>query len=705
MIRLLDKETIDRIAAGEVVENPRSVVKELVENSFDAGAKRVTVQIKDGGRSLIRVSDDGCGIEQGEVLTAFERHATSKIKNSDDLSFISTMGFRGEALSSIAAVSRMELVTKCAPALSGVRVTAEGGILSEPEEIGSPQGTTVIVRDLFYNVPARKKFLKSARSEGNQVYDTMVKLALSRPDVSVSYLQDSRAVFQTSGNDNLKETVYRIFGKEVSKGLIPVGFGDDELGVRVTGFLGAPSESRSNREMEYFFINDRTVLSKVFSKALEEGGTGFFMQHRFPVCFLYFSIDTDRVDVNVHPSKLTVRLPDEPAIYELIREGAAAAYRGTERVPDSDGKTKEAPPAVDIREAKAIPGLQKESAGNTVPERGTLFDEEEDEQVRDEAGRDRPGADSSVADVSADDRPAADMRSDDVSAYETPGRAEASGNAPAEDPPSVEPYEVAAPEKNESFEDGVSDTSGSAGTGSGSGPTPANTNTDRTPAFREITGEQSSFELTGDDGDGSPKILSGEARPAMKLIGQAFGTYWFIEYGKKLLVMDQHAAHEKVKFERIRAQLLSGEVYTQLINPPFTVNLTPGQSDTLETYREELEKMGFETDPLGGETYALRSVPAELFGFDPGEMLSEILDELKSRGKADREIASVRLRIATMACKAAVKGNTVMTFDKAEALLNELVTLEEPYHCPHGRPTIVEITETELERRFKRIQD
>nr|MCR5304447.1 DNA mismatch repair endonuclease MutL [Lachnospiraceae bacterium] len=385
MIRLLDKETIDRIAAGEVVENPRSVVKELVENSFDAGAHRVTIQIRDGGRSLIRVSDDGCGIEAGEVLTAFERHATSKIKNSDDLSFISTMGFRGEALSSIAAVSRTELVTKCEKDLTGVRVTADGGQISEPEEIGAPGGTTVIVRDLFFNVPARRKFLKTARSEANQVYDTVVKLALSRPDVSVSYIQDNRAVFQTGGNNNLKEAAYRIFGKEVTKSLIPVEFGDDELGVRVKGYLGAPSENRSNREMEYFFINGRTVLSKVFSKALEEGGTGFFMQHRFPVCFLHFTIDTDRVDVNVHPSKLTVRLPDEPEIYNFICDRVAEAYKAEERVPDRDPESRDRGPGADIREASALPGMvrdkneENESSAPKTVERGTLFDEEKDE--------------------------------------------------------------------------------------------------------------------------------------------------------------------------------------------------------------------------------------------------------------------------------------------------------------------------------------
>lgn len=635
-INILDNQTIDKIAAGEVVERPASVVKELVENAIDAGADAVTVEIKDGGTSLIRVTDNGGGIEKSQVGNAFLRHATSKISTANDLTKLVSLGFRGEALASIAAVAQVELITKTPEELTGVRFLIEGGAPKEREEVGAPDGTTMLVRNLFYNTPPRKKFLKQPRTEGSYVADLMEHLAMSNPRVSFKFLLNGQNRFYTTGSGDLREIVYRIYGKEISEALSDFRFEQD--GMTVTGLLGKPVINRANRSYEIFYINGRYIRSTLISKAVEEGYREYLMQHKFPFCILHFQIDTEKIDVNVHPSKMEVRIADAPDFYETVKEAVAEALREKEMIPE----VSLAEPEKGKKAAKGG-GRAKETAPEPFEQRRIAHSRQLQAEMELPAFE-VPGQPKQAASIRAiyeKSRPAEANVLRQTAAYQTGGRGEAAARKDAEE----------KPEQMTMFDD---------------------------------------------------KMLSAKAKEQYELIGQLFETYWLISYQDKLLIIDQHAAHEKVRYERLMRHFREKEVVSQNINPPIIVTLNNQEKECLESHAEDFAALGFVIEEFGGSDYAIRGVPLDLYGFAEGAFFYEILDELAAEAVTGTP-ESIRIRIATMACKAAVKGNMRMSRQEMEALIDELLTLDNPYNCPHGRPTIISMSKQEIEKKFKRI--
>lgn len=628
VINILDHQTIDKIAAGEVVERPSSVVKELVENAIDAGADAITVELKDGGTTLIRVTDNGDGIEKSQVRNAFLRHATSKISSAEDLTDLVSLGFRGEALASIAAVSMVELISKTSQELTGIRYLVEGGIEKEEEEIGAPDGTTVLVRNLFYNTPPRRKFLKQPQTEGSYVADLMEHLAMSNPQVSFKFIMNEQTKFYTTGNNDLGEIIYRIYGKEISKELIPFHF--DEDGVSIDGLLGKPVINRANRNYEIFFVNGRYIKSTLVSKAIEEGYREYLMQHKFPFCVLHFQIDTKRIDVNVHPTKMEVRIADEPLFYETVKNAIHHALHVTEMIPEvslTEDKS-------DHRQ-KAV----KETAKISVPE---PF-----ERRRIAAAEEARGYKTAIpAEKSTFDR----VR--EVPVY----------NAEKHDAAKPSEIKVVSQEK-----------------------------TPEEPVQNSVQ-----MELFED------KILSEQARAHYEIIGQLFDTYWLVSYENKLLIIDQHAAHEKVKYERFIKRFHEHGIVSQTINPPMIVTLSGKERECYLKHSDDFKALGFTIEEFGGNDYAIRGVPMDLYGYEENEFFREILDELSSETVTGTP-ETIRIRIATMACKAAVKGNMRMNAEEAQRLIDELLTLDNPYNCPHGRPTIISMSKYEIEKKFKRI--
>lgn len=622
-INVLDNQTIDKIAAGEVVERPSSVVKELVENAIDAGADAVTVEIKDGGTTLIRVTDNGGGIEKSQVENAFLRHATSKISSAEDLTNLVSLGFRGEALASIAAVAQVELITRTPEDLTGVRLLIEGGAVKERDEIGAPGGTTLLVRNLFYNTPPRKKFLKQPRTEGSYVADLMEHLAMSNPKVSFKFLLNGQTRFYTTGNGDLREIVYRIYGKEIADAL--TDFRYEREGMTVTGLLGKPVINRANRSYEIFYINGRYIRSTLISKAVEEGYREYLMQHKFPFCILHFQVDTEKIDVNVHPSKLEVRIADGPAFYEEVRAAVEEALRGREMIPEVSLSTEKERLAEAKEEEKS-----KIMAGETAPE---PF----------EANRIAQNRESAAARLS-------------------PIQAIYEKSRPAQESVLRQTVDYVASAKEQD-----------------------------TPV--EKTEQMELF----DD-----KLLSGKARERYEIIGQLFETYWLISYQDRLLIVDQHAAHEKVRYERLMRHFREKDLVSQNINPPMIVTLNNRERECYLLHEEEFASLGFEIEAFGGNEYAVRGVPMDLYGYTEESFFYEILDELAAEAVTGTP-EGIRVRIATMACKAAVKGNMRLSRQEIEALLDELLTLDNPYNCPHGRPTIISMSKYELEKKFKRI--
>ena len=620
IINILDNQTIDKIAAGEVVERPSSVVKELVENAIDAGAGAVTVEIKDGGTSLIRVTDNGGGIEKSQIHNAFLRHATSKITSVDDLTELVSLGFRGEALASIAAVSMVELISKTPKELTGTRYVIEGGVEKELEEIGAPDGTTVLVRNLFFNTPPRKKFLKQPQTEGSYVADLMEHLAMSNPGVSFKFIMNGQTKFYTTGNNDLSEIIYRIYGKEISSELIPLHYAEE--GISIDGLLGKPVINRANRNYEIFYVNGRYIKSTLISKAIEEGYRDYLMQHKFPFCVLHFRIDTNRIDVNVHPTKMEVRIADGPAFYDTVKEAIHEALHTTEMIPE-----------VTLTEEKSKK-TDKPVVKESVPE---------------------PFERRRIAQAVAE-------RADEVF-FEVVSRNDSS-------------FDRVKESAKYDAERGIADT---------------------VVAPTEITVvKPTQMELFED------RILSEEARAHYEIIGQLFETYWLVSFGDKMLIIDQHAAHEKVKYERLIKRFREHDIVSQTMNPPMIVTLNSREKECYLKHSEDFESLGFVIEEFGGNDYAIRGVPMDLYGYEKKEFFREILEEL-----ADDTVTgtpeSIRIRIATMACKAAVKGNMSLSRQEAEQLIDELLTLDNPYHCPHGRPTIISMTKYEIEKKFKRI--
>ncbi len=640
-INVLDHQTIDKIAAGEVVERPASVVKELVENAIDAGATAVTVEIREGGTTLIRVTDNGGGIEKSQVENAFLRHATSKISSVEDLTSLVSLGFRGEALASIAAVAQVELITKTPEELTGTRYVIEGGMEKEREEIGAPTGTTLIVRSLFFNTPPRKKFLKQPRTEGSYVAELMEHLAMSNPHISFKFLLNGQTKFYTTGSGDLREIVYRIYGKEISGELLD--FCCEREGMRITGLLGKPAINRANRSYEIFYINGRYIRSALISKAVEEGYREYLMQHKFPFCILHFRIDTERIDVNVHPSKLEVRIADAPAFHEAVKEAVYEALHRREMIP----------------EVKLADG--RESA---------------EKSGREEADRESAKKRASAPEPFEERRIAECRRIEAENAFvQTSGQNLAMRGillregAPIYGASDKPPGETGEPHEEQ---------------------------TASSKADTESVPENEQMNLF------DSHILSKESRPQFEIIGQIFDTYWLIAYEEKLLIVDQHAAHEKVKYERLIKRFREKNILSQTLNPPTILTLNNREKECLAAHREDFEALGFLVEEFGGSDYAIRGVPLDLYGYGEGEFFCEVLDELMEETVLGTP-ESIRTRIATMACKAAVKGNMRISRAEMESLLDELLTLENPYNCPHGRPTIISMTKQELERKFKRI--
>lgn len=627
-IAVLEKSTIDKIAAGEVVERPSSVVKELVENAIDAGASAITVEIKDGGKSYIRITDNGCGIPEDELSVAFMRHSTSKLRDASELADIHTLGFRGEALSSISAVSRVEMITKPADTLMGVRYVIEGSKEVSLDKIGAPDGTTIMVYQLFFNTPARKKFLKTDTTEASYISELMERLALSHPDISFCFISNKKEKIHTSGNGNLMDTIYQIYGRQIASNLLAVEKETDLL--KVSGFIGNSNVARGNRSLENFYINGRYIKSPLLSKSVEEGYVGYLMQHQYPFCVLMITTKEASVDVNVHPTKQEVRFDDEMAIADIFKSLIFERLYQREDIAE-----------VTLDENVQAASLRK-TTENDATDPGSESITCEPESKKEET----------IIEVAPE--PFEKSRLEKMRQKIT---AQIHADTPYERK-YQEYYQEKEKEQDQSREE-------------------------------KVTYEQTSF-------------LSEQARAKHRIIGQVFDTYWLIEHDNKLYIIDQHAAHEKVLFERMMKQLQDKEMTTQYVSPPIIVSLTRAEQDILKRYEEVFSELGYVISSFGGNEFAIEGVPGNLFSFDVKEFFMELLascGELKGNDGHDMIVE----KVASMSCKAAVKGNNRLSYPEIAELLDELLSLENPYHCPHGRPTIIAMTKYELEKKFKRI--
>ena len=663
-IRVLEQTTIDKIAAGEVVERPGSIVKELCENALDAGASAVTVEIRDGGISMIRVTDNGEGIDPSQIRNAFQRHATSKIEKVDDLTTICSFGFRGEALSSISAVSRVELITKVRENLTGIRCKVEGGSEILFEEVGAPAGSTFIVRDLFYNTPARRKFLKSAQTEAGYISDYVSRLALSNPHISVKFMVNSTTRLSTSGYGSQADVINSVFGREIRTNLLEAEAEDEEHGMKLKGWIGKPSISRGNRSNEILYVNGRLVSNNIFSKALEEGYETFLMQHKFPFVILALTVPGNCVDVNVHPSKAQVRFSDGPAVYRFVKNTVKDVLTHRELIVSSSFGT----------------GTQKEDDARRARERALEAERNQDvpepfETLRREHLSSGGYLEGRGQGQSAYERKYPGMVREKPSAeYGRGGSAPDASGRFLKEVSQLSLFDEDFPGKLSLPKTGLPAAEG--------GPDP---------------GKEENLRNTQ-----NASFLTQQARSSHKLIGQLFETYWIIEYRQSMYIVDQHAAHEKVLFERLMEKYRNKQPSSQLLSPSEIVTMTLSEEALLRENLESFQAIGFEIEPFGDHDYMISAVPQDLFGLSEKDYFLEMLDSLSSdTGKTS--IESVTMRVATMACKAAVKGNTRMSREEADALISELLTLDNPYNCPHGRPTILSMSKTEIEKKFHRI--
>lgn len=702
-IQVLDQNTINQIAAGEVVERPASVVKELMENAIDAGATAITAEIREGGIGFIRITDNGCGIKREELPLAFLRHSTSKIRSAEDLLTVSSLGFRGEALSSIAAVSQVELITKTGDSLTGCRYQIEGGQEKSLEEVGAPDGTTFISRNLFFNTPARRKFLKTAATEGAHVADLVEKIALSHPEISIRLIVNNQNKLHTSGNHNLKDIIYTIYGREITAELLPVSV---ETGMfQASGFIGKPSIARGNRNFENYFINGRYIKSGLIAKAIEDGYKSYMMQHKYPFTMLHFKVEPEYIDVNVHPSKMELRFKDGEFLYKTVCQMIQGALSGRELIPQVE--------ITGWDEEKKEPGRSgagNETSGKEISHRAPEPFEKKRMaamgvlEERSPYGNRRAETGSRTAPPSGGSGPAP-ARS---------GRPEGKAEKPEEKPMGfpeqpvrpTEPSVRAVGPSGRGTEQPVQPADGpsrpmeqpgrQAGKPSRQAEPPA-----RRPepeVHRTEPPSQAAEQMEMFDG----RLLSEKARSRHRLIGQVFDTYWLVEYNGSLYIIDQHAAHEKVLFEKTFRSLKSREYTSQFISPPIILTLSMQEEELLKKHMDVFTRVGFEIEPFGGSEYAVRAVPDNLFSLAKKELLMEMLDGLsEDSGAAGPE--AVYDRIASMSCKAAVKGNSRLSEQEADRLIDELLGLENPYSCPHGRPTIISISKYEMEKKFKRI--
>lgn len=688
-IQVLDQITIDKIAAGEVIERPASIVKELVENAIDAKATSVTVEIKDGGISFIRVTDNGCGIEADEVRCAFLRHSTSKIRTAEELVSIHSLGFRGEALSSIAAVTRTEVITKTEEGQSGIKYVIEGGKETALEETGAPNGTTFLIHQLFYNIPARRKFLKTPVTEAGHVQDLLIHLALSHPEVSFLFINNGQEKLRTSGNGKLKDVIYNVYGREVTSNLLELDYKKD--GLSISGFLGKPVITRGNRNFENFFVNGRYVKSAMLSKSLEDAYKDFTMQHKFPFAVLHFQVEGDLIDVNVHPTKMELRFQRQQEVYNTMYE---AVHRRllepeliqTATVPD---------PADAAQKKKESPFLLKpKSIENTkydpIEKIREKMQEREPEQVREKAQETKP---EQVREKVQDE--------EQGQARKQTSAIEADKESVLQSEPQIHDEDYFIRKMRERVK-AYHERSSSAEV------------LDRGEIYRpqqqaERIREAAAYRVK--EADKTPKqmdlfeenFLKREVKAEYTLIGQVFDTYWLVQFQDSLYIIDQHAAHERVMYERTLKEMKSREYTSQYLSPPIILSLSMQEAQLLEEHIDRFTRIGFEIEHFGGEEYAVRAVPDNLFGIAKKELLMEMIDDLADGINTSMTPDLIDEKVASMSCKAAVKGNNRLSAKEVDALIGELLTLDNPYHCPHGRPTIIAMTKRELEKKFKRI--
>ncbi len=777
-IAVLDQNTIDKIAAGEVVERPASVVKELVENAIDAGSTAITVEIKEGGISFIRVTDNGGGMVREQVPLAFLRHATSKIEKVEDLTVISSLGFRGEALSSIAAVGQVELITKTPEALTGVRYLVEGGKEKPLEEIGAPCGTTIIVRNLFFNTPVRAKFLKTAMTEAGYVSSYMEQLALSHQDISFKYMVNGQTKLHSSGNASLKDVIYGIYGRDIARELTEVKY--EKSGISIEGFAGKPVIARGNRTFENYYINGRYVKSKVIMKAIEDAYKPYMMQHKYPFVCLQYNISGEEVDVNVHPTKMEVRFQNQQAVYQATYEALTFVLAHRELIPDIElnrDTQKEARENAGRNINGPEPFEQKRRAGlshtpqphaehlyRQQPQNGHIAEKSspyaygsapvtqesdfgknaEITNTKEKTAGVRPVKIDSAADISGVHSVKTDSARINIPGIHSAETDSASGNISGvhsaetnsanREIPGIHSAESESAVLNIPGEhsakpgSAMTDTQNMSLAGTDSGTADFTEASSVGQKSQEISSGhvskclqpaqalKESSPLPGQDAPQDPaisekpqqmelfddRLLSKKARLHHRIIGQLFDTYWLVEYDEKFYIIDQHAAHEKVLYERFMKEFDQREIISQMISPPEIIALSLQEAELLKEQMEIFEQFGFEISSFGGKEYSISAVPANLYGVTVQELFIEILDSLESEGRKQTP-ELITHRIATAACKAAVKGNQMLSVAEADKLIDELLGLENPYHCPHGRPTIISMTKYELEKKFKRI--
>ena len=649
-IQVLDPITIDKIAAGEVIERPASVVKELVENAIDAGATAVVVEIKEGGISFMRITDNGCGIDREDVRSAFLRHSTSKIRSVDDLVHIGSLGFRGEALSSISAVAQVELITKTKDQTFGTLYRIASGKEEDLEDTGAPDGTTFIIRQLFYNTPARRKFLKTPMTEASHVGDLMTRLALSHPHISFQFINNGQSKLHTSGNGKLKDVIYHIYGREIAANLLKAEY--DAPGLRITGFLGKPIISRGNRNFENYYVNGRYAKNNIISRAIEDAYKDFTMQHKYPFVVLHVEIDGEHVDVNVHPTKMELRFNNQQEVYNAIYSAVDQGLHEKELIPHVE--MPEPKPVVSNTPATAYASQMPQQKKAVVPppqerdleyfmsrmKERVLAEYEEKKRTEKIAAKQAVNTAKNMAEG------------------KTPYMQNASNKSPitmsmnADEPQKSEPSLAESPKQMELFED---------------------------------------------------HLLTREAMQKYKVVGQVFETYWLVEYDNSLYIIDQHAAHERVLYEKTLKSMKTREFTSQMISPPIVLNLSMQEAELLNTYMDQFTRIGFEIEEFGQDSYAVRAVPDNLFSIAKKELLIQMLDSLSDEITRNQSPDLIDEKIASMSCKAAVKGNMKLSVQEVDALIGELLSLDNPYHCPHGRPTIIAMTKRELEKKFKRI--
>ena len=675
-IKVLDQNTINQIAAGEVVERPASIVKELIENAIDAQSSAITVEIKGGGIDFIRITDNGCGIEKNQVRTAFLRHATSKIETAEDLLTVRSLGFRGEALSSIAAVAKVELITKTDEGISGIRYVVEGGEEVTYEVIGCPEGTTFLVRNLFYNVPARRKFLKSKMTEAAYVEAFMQRLAISHPEVAFKFICDNKNKMSTSGNGNLKDVIYHIYGRDIAMNLLEVY--DKEEDIEVRGFIGKPVTSRGNRSYENYFVNGRYLKNNIITRAIEDGYKGHAMVHKFPFTALMIRMDPHSLDANVHPAKMEMRFHKGELLYTVISRAVRNSFVQKELIPKvalGDSQKEKKKPLPDSpepfeRKRKAIEERFSHLSSDKIK---NIEEKKKEETKKEEEGtvEKKEARKSSLAErirrlnLEGNEK----VRKEIDQEMDRNPQPNPQPNLQTNFQPNSQPN-LLKEEQNY-----------------------GNPQSDLLKEEKEY-GKQISF--------ADIPLLAEEARPKHRLIGQVFRTYWMVEYEDKLFFVDQHAAHEKVKYEKIKKELETRKISQQMVAPPIVLSLSLKEEEKLKMCLEAFERLGFLIEEFGGHEYCIRAVPADLIALNQQELFIELLDGIDdATGKMNLDVLTDKM--ASMACKAAVKGNMSMSFAEMDALMDQLMRLENPYQCPHGRPTIISMTRYELEKKFNRI--